>query len=338
MTSEAARPWPAVSLAQAHALLTQPGSPLEVEQTVIRGVPTRTWKNAPPTLREVFLAGRQWGPRTFLVYEDERTTFDAFQRAVLAFAAALQADGVRKGDRVALVMRNLPEWPVAFFAGALVGAIVTPLNAWWTGPELEFGLVDSGARVAVVDAERLERLREHLPRFPALERVYVSRAAEELAHPFIRRFEDVVGSVAKWAGLPEGSLPDVPLAPEDDATIFYTSGTTGKPRGALGTHRNATTSLMASMFSVARAYVRRGEAPPQPDPNAPQKAVLVSIPFFHTTGFNAGVIPAYVNGGKLVCQRRWDAEGAFALIERERVTNAGGVPTVAWQLVEHPSR
>ena len=336
--SEAARPWPAVSLAQAHALLTQPGSPFETEEREIRGRRMRVWKHAPPTLREVFLAGRQHGQKTFLVHEDERVTFDAFGRAALTLAHRLIDDGVRPGDRVALVMRNLPEWPVAFFAAALIGAIATPLNAWWTGPELQYGLQDSGAKAAIVDAERLQRIAEHLDACPALERIYVSRGDEETPHPLVRRLEDVIGRPNGWGALPEGAMPDVALDPEQDATIFYTSGTTGKPKGALGTHRNAGTSVMAGLFSLARSFVRRGEAPPQPDASAPQRVALISIPFFHTTGCNAVLIPALINGGKLVMQRRWDAERAFELIERERVTTAGGVPTIAWQLIEHPAR
>ncbi len=145
--------WPAMSIAEAHALLTAPGSPLEMETVVIRGRPTRTWKNAPPTLRDVFIAGRAHDDKIFLVHEDERVSFEAFARATLKLAAQLRADGVVKGDRIAVVMRNLPEWPVAFFAASLCGAIVTPLNAWWTGAELEYGLSDSGTRVLLVDAD-----------------------------------------------------------------------------------------------------------------------------------------------------------------------------------------
>ena len=173
------KPWPAMSIAEAHAILTAPGMPFEMEEKLIRGVPTRVWKNAPPTLREVFQLGRGHGDRIFVTYEDDRASFEAFARATLVFAERLQADGVAKGDRVAIVMRNLPEWPAAYFAAILCGAIVTPLNAWWTGPELEYGLTDSGAKVAIVDAERLERIAEHLHNCPDLKRVYVARAVRQ---------------------------------------------------------------------------------------------------------------------------------------------------------------
>jgi long-chain acyl-CoA synthetase len=334
--------WPAMSIAEAHALLTAPGSPLEMETVVIRGRPTRTWKNAPPTLRDVFVAGRAHDDKIFLVHEDERVSFEAFARATLKLAAQLKADGVVKGDRVAVVMRNLPEWPVAFFAASLCGAIVTPLNAWWTGAELEYGLSDSGTKVLLVDAERLARLTEHLPNCPSLERIYVTRTGDDFGpeggNPLIQRLDSVIGAPDSWGALPAGVLPDVAIEPEDDATIFYTSGTTGKPKGALGTHRNIVSNIMASASSGARSYLRRGETPPEPDPGAPQKGTLISVPFFHATGCHAILSPSLFAGAKLVMMRKWDVPRAMELIERERITGAGGVPTIAWQIIEHPDR
>ena len=329
--------FPAISLAQAHALLTRPGSPFEMEERDIRGVRTRVWKNAPPTMREVFLLARAHGSKTFIVYRDERVSYEQFARAALAIAEALQQAGVKKGDRVAIAMRNLPEWPAAFFGCLLVGGIATLLNAWWTGPELQFGLNDSGAKVAIVDRERLERLFEHLPNCPALERVFVSRHGEAIAHPQITKLESITGDVSSWAQLPDRPLPNVPLDPEDDATILYTSGTTGKPKGALGTHRNSTVSVLLRPFGQARTFLRRGEPVPAPDPNAPQKCSLLVVPLFHTTGCHAAMIPSVVAGVKIVLMHKWDPELAMQLIERERVNNAGGVPTIAWQLLEHPA-
>jgi long-chain acyl-CoA synthetase len=339
MNSEpSAAPWPVLSIAAAHAALTAPGTPFEIEEAEIGGRRLRVWKNTPPTLRELFVASRAHGDKIFLVHEQQRVSFEAHARAALAIAAALIADGVGKGDRVALVMRNLPEWPAAFFGIALTGAVATPLNAWWTGPELEYGLVDSGAKVAIVDAERLERLSEHLRNCRDLARIYVAREDEETAHPLVRKLEAVTGAPDTWAGLPEGTLPGIPLEPEDDATIFYTSGTTGKPKGALGTHRNLMCGIGAGGLMAARTFLRRGEALPVPDPSAPQRATLLSVPFFHATGCHATLCPALGAGTKLVLIRKWDPEAAMRLIERERVTMAGGVPTIAWQLIEHPAR
>ena len=331
--------FPAMTIAQAHALMTAPGSKLETEEVMIRGVKTRVWKCAPPSLREIVETARAFKDRTFLVYEGDRATFEAFYRATVAFAEELQKQGVKKGDRVAIIMRNLPEWVVAFYGAAVIGAIVTPLNAWWTGPELEYGLVDSGTKIAIVDAERLERIAEHLVNCPDLERVYVSRYDDELPHPIVARLESVIGKVNDWGKLPDRKMPDVVLLPDDDATILYTSGTTGKPKGALGTHRNMISNIFASAAASVRTFLRRGERPPEVDPmTAPQRAVLLSVPFFHATGCFAVLNPTLITGGKIVLMRKWDPEGAMQLIEREKVNAAGGVPTIAWQLIEHPAR
>lgn len=330
--------WPAMSLADATAALTASGSLFELDQIEIDGRPQTVWKNAPQTLAGSFLAGRAYGEKTFIVYGDERVTFEAFARATLALAADLQARGVRPGDRVAVIMRNLPEWPVAFFAAALIGAIVTPLNAWGTGPELAFGLTDSGSKVAIVDSERFDRLIPHLAALPDLEHLLVSRG--DLVSPDRRviRLEGLIGPSDEWSSLPVGVMPSVALKPENPATIFYTSGTTGSPKGALGTHRNAGCALMAGVFSLCRSSLRRGETPPKLDPSAPQKVALVSIPFFHTTGCNAVLMPALLTGQTMVCQRRFDAAEALMLIEREGINSIGGVATVVIQLLQHPDR
>ena len=331
--------WPQMSTTEAHARLTAPGAPFEIEEKVIRGVPTYTWKNAPATLRDVFLNGMRFKDREFLVYEDDRATFDGFGRATLTLAHRLLADGVSKGDRVALIMRNLPEWPVAFWAGQLVGAIVTPLNAWWTGPELAYGLADSGAKIAIVDAERLTRLNEFVDSLPALENVYAARLDESQPHSKVRRLKDVIGPVNAWADLPALALPDVALEPEDDATILYTSGTTGKPKGALGTHRNMTSNIATSGIAAARNLVRQGEGLPELDSvMSSQRVSLLVVPMFHATGLSATLSPALNSGGKLILMRRWETEPAMRLIEQEHVSHTGGVPTIAWQLIEHPAR
>ncbi len=330
--------WPAMSIAQAHTILAGPGMPTEVGEAEIRGVTTKIWKNLPPTLRSVVEASRVHGDKVFLVYEDERVTFEAFHRAVAGFAAELAARGVAKGDRVAIVMRNIPEWVMAFYAAASLGAVVTPLNAWWTGPELEYGLTDSGAKILVVDAERYQRLAEHLPNCADLVRVYVCREPDEIAHPLVTKLEDAIGAPDTWTFLRDTPMPTVAIDTDDDATIFYTSGTTGKPKGALATNRSVNCNIMAGVCGTARAFLRRGETPPAPDPEAPQRSSLISVPFFHVTGCFAVLNPSLFGGAKLVMMRKWDAVRAFELIERERVQSAGGVPTIAWQLIEHPAR
>ena len=138
---------------------------------------------------------------------------------------------------------------------------------------------------------------------------------------------------------PTPRCPTCVLDPEDDATIFYTSGTTGKPKGALGTHRNIVSNIMASAISAARTYLRRGEMPPDARPRRDRRrGHLLSVPFFHATGCHAVLSPSLFAGAKLVLMRKWDVEQAMALIERERLTGCGGVPTIAWQIIEHPNR
>ena len=329
-----------MTLAQAHAGMTAAGQPFEVIATTIRGVPQRVWKNAPPTMREVFIQARAMhGAKDFLVFDDERASVEAFARATLLMAEHLAAMGVVKGDRVAVVMRNLPEWPVAVMATLLLGGIAAPLNAWGTGQELAYALGDSGAKVAVVDVERWTRLLPLAAELPALQRVLVCRspAGADLADPRASRWDALLGPVSGWAALPERPLPEVALAPEDDATLLYTSGTTGAAKGALGTHRCSTHTLMASAFSVTRNFVRRGEPVPDPAARLTQRAVLLAIPFFHTTGCQVILFGALYGGAKLVLMHRWEPEQAMALIEAERITQAGGVPTIAWQLIEHPA-
>jgi long-chain acyl-CoA synthetase len=337
--TEAAKPaFPAMSIEQAHALLTQMGTLLEMGEADVRGVKLRVWAAAPPTLHAIFALCAPFAARDHLVHENERATIGATRKAAAVFAKRLIADGVKPGDRVAIVMRNLPEWPATFWGGVLAGAIVTPLNAWWTGPELEYGLQDSGASILVVDNERYERVREHLPNCPALKKTYVSRAKEEIADPDVARLEGVIGCVNDWGKLPEASGLDAfpQRGPDDDVTIFYTSGTTGKPKGAVISHRNIISNMWNGASAQARAFLRRGEAPPLPDPTLPQKSFLISVPFFHATGCFAVMIPSMMRGDKLVMQRKFDGEGALALIQNERVTHFGGVPTIAWQILEHP--
>ena len=324
--------WPAMSRAECRDRLTAPGERFEMETIDIRGVPTRVWKHAPTNMRQVAMAARTHGDRLFAIYEDERVTYEAWFRAVARMAAELRERGVAKGDRVALAMRNLPEWPVAFFAATTIGAICVPLNAWWTGPELAFGLANSGAKLLVCDAERWERIAPHRGELPDLEHALVSRSDAPLEGA--EQLEDVLGTPKDYAALPSAELPQVDINPEDEATIFYTSGTTGQPKGALGTHRNLCTNIMSSAYNGAIAFLRRGEEPPAPV----QKVGLTVIPLFHVTACSAGLMGYVVAGHTMVFMHKWDPVKAFQLIEREKVNLTGGVPTIAWQLLEHPER
>ncbi|WP_107045379.1 class I adenylate-forming enzyme family protein [Sphingomonas sp. STIS6.2] len=322
-----------MSMAETERRLTAPGGKFEMETVMIGGVATRVWKNAPPSLRYLIEAARGHGERVFTIYEDERVTYEATWRAVTTLAAHLRTLGIGPGDRVALAMRNLPEWPVAFFAATAIGAVMVPLNAWWTGAEMAYGLADSGARVLITDDERHHRLEDIYATIPSLEQVLVSRAVAPLTG-IAAPLEDVIGASSHWATLPDQPLPDAVIAPDDDATIFYTSGTTGAPKGALGTHRNMMSNILTGGYSGARSALRRGEAPPEPTP----RVTLTVIPLFHVTACSAGMMGVIATGSTMIFMRKWDTVRAMEIIEREKVNVTGGVPTIAWQLIEHPDR
>ncbi|TDC43215.1 long-chain fatty acid--CoA ligase [Actinomadura sp. KC345] len=310
--------------------MTAPGQLFEMDEADVRGTRIRVWKNAPPTLRDILELSRAHGDVPYLVYQDDRVGFaDHYARAAAFARRLIDRYGVAKGDRVAIAMRNFPEWSVAFFGAAAAGAVVVPLNAWWSAAELEYGLTDSGARVLIADAERAERLVGVLP---GLGVPCVVARADGAVPAGCEAFEDVLGEVGDPAG---ASLPDVALDPDDDATIFYTSGTTGRPKGALGTHRNITTNPVSLAYGIMSAAVRGGAAPE--DLAVPQRRVtLLSVPFFHATGCHSVLVTSALQGGTVVMMYKWDVGTALRLIERERVTGFGGVPTMAWQVLTSP--
>jgi acyl-CoA synthetase (AMP-forming)/AMP-acid ligase II len=320
------------SLADVNAMLTAPGQFFELEDVVVRGIPLRTWKNAPPSLRTILESSRGHAG-DFLVYEDEHWSFGRHYAEAAQFAHVLRDRfGVERGDRVAIAMRNFPEWSIAFWGAASAGAVVVPLNAWWTGPELEYGLADSGSVVVVCDQERLERIAPHRASLTDLRAVVVARG--EPAADDVIAFDDLVGSA------PDDIVqPEVEVVPEDDATIFYTSGTTGQPKGALGTHRNICTNLISLAFGGARGALR-SVAPASPTGGSAAalapNAYLLSVPFFHATGCHSVLVANLAFGGKIVLMYRWDAGRALELIERERITTFGGVPAMVWQVLDHP--
>ncbi|MEY2431549.1 MAG: steroid-24-oyl-CoA synthetase [Acidimicrobiaceae bacterium] len=321
------------SVAEVRADLTAPGQLFEMDEVDIQGVPIRVWKNAPGTLRNVLDLSSLHGDKTLVVYEDETISFGDHYRMAATFARRLIDDyGIQKGDRVVLAMRNFPEWLVAFWGATAAGAIIVPLNAWWTGPELEYGITDSGAKVLIADEERAQRLRPYSDL--GLEAIIVARNEQPLADGEIA-WADALGEID-----PDVTPPDVAIDPDDDATIFYTSGTTGFPKGALGSHRNICTNVMSLAFGAFYASARKpgGNAGlEEMASGASAQATLLSVPLFHVTGCHAIMLSSMAFGAKLVIMYKWDPERALELIERERITTIGGVPAMIWQLLESPS-
>ncbi len=334
---------PSMTMAEANTQLTAPGQLFEMEELSIRGVPTRTWKHAPPSLRSIFDMSLAHGDADFLVYEDERTTFAEHYRIACTLAHRLRSEfGVAPGDRVAIIMRNLPEWVMAFWGAALAGAIVVPLNAWWSGEELRYGLEDSGSKVAFVDTERAERIRPYLAELPYLGAVIVADEHRTPAPepPTVTRS---AGSAPEWPfplalGEVDGTAtpPELTIDPEDDATIFYTSGTTGRPKGAVGTHRNMGTNLMSLFFINTRGATRYGSAL-VPTGEKTQAAFLLSVPLFHATGCHSVMVSNLAAGGKLVMMHHFEPDRALELIEREKIGTFGGVPSMVMQVLDSPN-
>ncbi|GAA3742707.1 long-chain acyl-CoA synthetase [Spinactinospora alkalitolerans] len=325
-------PRPLRSMAAVTAQLLTAGSPFEMERVPVAGTPTRVWKQAPPHMRAVLEGSLQHGDRPALVYGDERISHAEYFRRAATLARRLADDyGVVKGDRVAIAMRNYPEWVVSFFAAASIGAIVVPLNAWWVASELEFGLSDSGAKVLIADGERLEALADVLP---GLDVATIAARCDTEPPAGVRTWCEVLGEVSE-----DAALPDVELHPDDPATIFYTSGTTGLPKGALGSHRNLVSNIVSASYVRARTFMRVGfefdDVLALAD-QLPPSVILCVVPLFHATGAQTVMLPTFAGGGTLVLMYRWNAEKALELVEREQVTGITGVPSMLSEMLASP--
>ena len=298
-----------------------------LEDMDVRGVPWRVYRNTPGSMREVLEATQRFGDRAFLVYEDQRWSFVDHFRIVAGLAQQWRSWGIGRGDRVAIAMRNYPEWVMSFWVTQALGAVAVPLNAWWTADELAYALADSGARMLVADAERAERVVERRTDLGRLERVIAVRARRSLPDGVLS-WEQELDRLD-----PEAALPEVAIGIDDDATIMYTSGTTGTPKGAIATNRNHLTNLRNTELSTAVALAMVGMEMPE-DP--PQANMLQTFPFFHIGGLS-GLYVGTAFGAKLCLMYKWDTAEAVEIIEREAVNSASMVPTLLRRLLEYAS-
>mgnify|MGYP006090414557 FL=1 len=307
--------------------LTAPGAPFELTEQIVVGTPTKVFAATPNSLRELFGTARMRGDEPYLVYEDETWTYADLLAQIDGFAHALvHTYRVQPGDRVAIAMRNYPEWIAAFAAAVSVGAIAVALNAWWVTDELDYGLTDSGSCVVVADHERVERL---LP-IAAKRQVQIVAVRYKGDLPDgIDRYEDICA-----LGEP---MPEVVIEPDDDATILYTSGTTGFPKGAVSTHRAVLSALVGFACRAAiggmletQTSGDEGEEP------ATDPALILCVPLFHVTGLVPVMMGTFISGARLIIMHRWNPERALELIEREGITQFVGVPTMSWELLESP--
>ncbi len=284
------------------------GGPFEVRDGVyVRG---------PRTLREFVEVVWGFGDAPFLVGDGRVVSYRAFFDEACGLARRMVGEyGLRRGDRVVVAMRNLPEWQVAFWAVQLAGLVAVPLNAWWTEDEFAYALDDCAPGLLLVDGERVPRVRAWARRAGVPGIVFQGEAED--------------GFVAYEADDdPLTGPPDVEVTGEDDATIFYTSGTTGRPKGAVATHLAQAGAAMHPRYFAAVAALARGE---RPGGGAPVVS-LTTFPFFHVAAFTS-LYAVMAGGGTLVMMRKWDPARALELMREHRVTHYAGVPTTALQLL-----
>lgn len=318
----------------ARAELEGPGGAFEVTTSMVRGVAIKTFAAAPANMRQLWEMSAAHADKDYLVYEDERYTYAEVHAMVRKLAAFLVDNGATRDTRVALAMRNYPEWVVGYWACVSIGAAAVGMNAWWTATEMEYALGDSDPVVFIGDDERLERLAQLAER-PSM-RVVSVRSARTVG-PRCVTWDEVMNAPDP------GALPNVDIDPDDDATIFYTSGTTGFPKGAQLTHRGSVANIfniIAMTTATAMAEqkaIAAGDVPAPTSVAEPRPPVFMApTPLFHVTACNCILHPATIAGAKVVMTYKWDPGRTLELIEREKVTNFSGVPTMSRELLMHP--
>ncbi|MEX2130101.1 MAG: class I adenylate-forming enzyme family protein [Pseudohongiellaceae bacterium] len=299
------------------------GMPLATETAVIDGITMEMFSKAPRNLDQVYQLGLATPDRDFLVYQQERFSFaESYALARSMAALLIHQYAIGQGDRVAICSRNNPEWCLAYMAITMIGAVVVPMNSWWTGSEMEYGLEDSGSKLLFADQERINRIQPHLEDL-ALEIIAIKPAAGCLFPEFHslletipnRDFDPAAGNVA----------------PEDNASIMYTSGSTGLPKGVLSTHRNIISALYTWQFVTEITEILRPELK-ETDPDF-IPAILANVPLFHVTGSHAHFLASFVTQRKFVMMYKWNADKALELIEQEQISLLHGVPTMTWEVM-----
>jgi long-chain acyl-CoA synthetase len=307
---------------QAIDSFTGPGQPYELVDAQVSGRALRVFRNAPSSLRELYASTASDLP--FLRYQDEHWTFaEAWQAAARIGHVLVHDCGVVPGDRVAIAMRNYPEWILAFTAITSVGAVAVAMNGHWQSDEMAYALTNSGARVLFADQERLNRLP---PEFDALQ-VLAVRPSLALA-PDVRLLKDLTEALGPVA------MPAVAIAQDDPATILYTSGSTGHPKGVVSSHRNILAALLSWDLDRAVGDAVAGMAPASPgDPLPAQAGTLLAVPLFHVTGLHASYLSSYRTQRRMVCMYRWDAQLAAALIQDQGLTSMVAPAAMSGDLV-----
>jgi long-chain acyl-CoA synthetase len=309
------------------AALTATGQPFETGRKLIRGNNHIVYATAPQNMRDYFMACYLHSEKCFLVYEEQRYSFADTYRNAQHYGAVMQACfSIKKGDPVVLAMRNYPEWIFAFMGAVMIGAVIVPLNAWWQSSELEFAIRHCGAKLIIADPERADRCSQILQLDVPIAVVRADQKQPDAAG--WHKFENLL---AKTSAEPQ-NLPAID--PEDDVSIFYTSGSTGLPKGAVSTHHASVQAIMGLLhYGLAANILAEQAGNPPPDPVA-----LLAVPLFHITGSHAIFLPSIASGRRLVFMHKWNVSDAFQLIEQERITSFVGVPTMSLEMMDHPAR
>jgi long-chain acyl-CoA synthetase len=317
-----------------YAQLTGPGGPFEVVVEDVGGRPTEVYKERMRSLRDIPAIARARGDdEPHLVQGTRRIGFATFVDTCNAVSNGLQGLGVGHGDRVAVLAQNCPEWALTFWATVDIGAVLVGLNGWWKADEIVYGLQDSGAKVLVADRKRLERVVKDLDECPDLEHVLlVDCDPADVGlddDPRARRFDELAAN-------PTPTMPDVAIDEDDPATILYTSGTTGRPKGAVSTHRNMIANLQNTLFNSVYGSMVSGD---ELLPTGAQTVALFTSPLFHVSGLHSGIVVGLLGGLRLVMlEGRFEPTRALELIQDEGVTIWATVPTMVWRVCEHPAR
>jgi acyl-CoA synthetase (AMP-forming)/AMP-acid ligase II len=255
-----------------------------------------------------------------VVAGDERLTFADLDRISDRVAHGLAARGIAKGDRVAIAMRNCPAWIVSYMAILKAGGIATLLNGWWEPVEMEHAILLTAPKLIIADAARGKRIAERCGQFETV-CLRIELPVEQAVAPLLDGTDD------------EPPLPQI--SPDDDATILFTSGSTGESKGALSTHRAVTCGVYAysiGLIVLLGILTEDGKAPAGP------ARTLLSVPLFHVTGEVPVMLNSFVIGRCMVIMPKWDATEALRLIEKEKITYFVGVPTMSLELMNHPDR
>jgi len=318
----------AKKLREACTQLTGPGAPFEVERRQFNGTDLLAYKNAPTTLRDALGEGRVHGDKTFITFCDERYSFDQYFSSVdkLAYHLVNHYD-ISKGDRIAIAMRNYPEWMVAFTAIVSVGAIVVPLNSWGQADELAYALGDAGAKLVFCDQQRADYIADRLQELDCI--AVVARGQQEQA----------AERIDSWESTQEGpdSLPDIDISAGDLVMLMYTSGTTGKPKGAVSTNFALCQTLINFEVHSYMSAMANPETIEKMLGSGFEPSSLLAVPLFHVSGCYSVFLLNLRGGRKTSILYKWNAEEALSLIEKEELTVFVGVPTMSLALLESPA-